>query len=167
MARSPPAAAAGRSSVRAICAAAGSCAGTPSTMIAVGKLIEHRPARSLRMGDVRNAPTRCCTKLSPTTIRVAAKRTVPLCGGRSTRIRAHSSCRTAGSIAKRWPVSTRVVREALSGSAPCHLGIRRAVLVDVAAAGLGFHVDIRVHRVFARYARTDFQHRRVHRAAVL
>jgi hypothetical protein len=107
------------------------------------------------------------TKLSPATIRVAAKRTVPLCGGRSTRIRAHSSCRTAGSIAKRWPVSTRVVREALSGSAPCHLGIRRAVLVDVAAAGLGFHVDIRVHRVFARYARTDFQHRRVHRAAVL
>jgi hypothetical protein len=55
------------------------------------------------------------------------------------------------------------------GSAPCHLGlgIRRAVLVDVAAAGLGFHVDIRVHRVFARYARTDFQHPRVHRAAVL
>ena len=81
VARSLPAAAVGRASVRAICAAAGSCAGTPSTMIAVGKLIEHRPARSLRMGDVRNAPTRSCTKLSPATIRVAAKRTVPLCGG--------------------------------------------------------------------------------------
>ena len=33
VARSPPAAAVGRASVRAICAAAGSCAGTPSTML--------------------------------------------------------------------------------------------------------------------------------------
>ena len=41
VARSPPAAAVGRASVRAICAAAGSCAGTPSTMIAAGKLIDH------------------------------------------------------------------------------------------------------------------------------
>ena len=42
VARSPPAAAVGRASVRAICAAAGSCAGTPSTMIAARKLIERR-----------------------------------------------------------------------------------------------------------------------------
>ena len=41
VARSPPAAAVGRASVRAICAAAGSCAGTPSTMIAGGQ--DHRP----------------------------------------------------------------------------------------------------------------------------
>ena len=41
VAGSPPAAAIGRAFVRAICAAAGSCAGTPSTMIAAGKLIEH------------------------------------------------------------------------------------------------------------------------------
>ena len=37
----PPAAAVGRASVRAICAAAESCAGTPSTMIAAGETIEH------------------------------------------------------------------------------------------------------------------------------
>ena len=41
VARSPPAAAVGRASVRAICAAAESCAGTLSTMIAAGKLIDH------------------------------------------------------------------------------------------------------------------------------
>ena len=44
VARSPPAAAVGRASVRAICAAAASRAGTPSTMIAAGKLIEHEPS---------------------------------------------------------------------------------------------------------------------------
>jgi len=36
-----PAAAVDRASVRAICAAAGSCAGIPSTMIAAGKTVEH------------------------------------------------------------------------------------------------------------------------------
>ena len=41
VARSPPAAAVGRASVRTICAAAESCAGTPSTMIAAGMLIDH------------------------------------------------------------------------------------------------------------------------------
>ena len=39
MARSPPTAAVGRAFVRAICAVAGSCAGTPSTVIAAGKTI--------------------------------------------------------------------------------------------------------------------------------
>jgi hypothetical protein len=57
--------------------------------------------------------------------------------------------------------------EALCGSAPCHLGIGRAVLVDVADAGLGLHVDIRIRRVLARDARADFQHHRICRAAVL
>jgi hypothetical protein len=33
---------------------------------------------------------------------------------------------------------------------PCHLGVWRAVLVDVADAGLGFHVYVRIRRVFAR-----------------
>ena len=42
VARSPPAAAVGRASVRAICAAAGSCASTPSTTIAPGKLIDRQ-----------------------------------------------------------------------------------------------------------------------------
>ena len=42
VARSPPAAAVGRASVSAICAAAGSRAGTPSTMIAAGRFIETR-----------------------------------------------------------------------------------------------------------------------------
>ena len=40
VARPPPAAAVGRASVRAVYVAE-SCAGTPSTMIAAGKLIEH------------------------------------------------------------------------------------------------------------------------------
>ena len=40
VARSSPAAV-GRASVRGICAAAESCAGTLSTMIAAGKLIDH------------------------------------------------------------------------------------------------------------------------------
>jgi hypothetical protein len=44
VARSPPAAAVGCELVRAVCAAAGSCAGTPSTMIAAGKLIKHQPS---------------------------------------------------------------------------------------------------------------------------
>ena len=47
---SPPAAAVGRASLRAICAAAESCAGTPSTMIAAGRLIEHEPSRSFKQG---------------------------------------------------------------------------------------------------------------------
>jgi hypothetical protein len=40
----------------------------------------------------------------------------------------------------------------LSGPAPRHLGIGRAVLVDVADAGLCSHVDIRICPVFARNA---------------
>jgi hypothetical protein len=41
VARSPPAAAVGRELVRAICAVAESRAGTPSTVIAAGKTIDH------------------------------------------------------------------------------------------------------------------------------
>jgi hypothetical protein len=39
--------------------------------------------------------------------------------------------------------------EALCGSAPRHLGIRRAVLVHVTDARLGLHVDIWIRRIFA------------------
>ena len=53
VARSLSSAAIGRASVRAICAAAESCAGTPSTMIAAGKTIDHEAGHSLRLGDVR------------------------------------------------------------------------------------------------------------------
>ena len=45
MARSVSSAAVGRASVRAIFAAAESCAGTPSTMIAAGKTIDHEANR--------------------------------------------------------------------------------------------------------------------------
>jgi hypothetical protein len=44
-ARSLPAAAVGRASVRAIRAATESCTGTPATIIAVGKTIDHEAAR--------------------------------------------------------------------------------------------------------------------------
>jgi Flavin reductase like domain len=60
VARSPPAAAAGRASVRAICAVAESCAGTPSTMIAAGKLIDHEasPELSIKPATPRIAVVR-------------------------------------------------------------------------------------------------------------
>ncbi len=66
--RSPLAAAVGRGSIRAICAAAGSCASTPSTMIVAGKLIDREasPAPSNKDRDPRSKPDRaggsadCC-----------------------------------------------------------------------------------------------------------
>jgi hypothetical protein len=45
VARSPPAAAVCRASVRAICAATETCVGTPSTMIVAGKTIDHEASR--------------------------------------------------------------------------------------------------------------------------
>ena len=55
VARSHATAAVGRASVRTICAAAGSCAGTPSTMITAGKLIEHgtSPEPSIKPATTR------------------------------------------------------------------------------------------------------------------
>ncbi len=52
--------------------------------------------------------------------------------------------KTAKSVS--WPRATQcaLLRSVLAGAAPCHLRIRRAVLVHVADAGLGFHVDVRI-----------------------
>jgi hypothetical protein len=44
VARSSPAAAVGKSFVRAIYSGSGNCRGAASTMIAAGKLIEHEPS---------------------------------------------------------------------------------------------------------------------------
>src|SRR3954452_12668976 len=51
--------------------------------------------------------------------------------------------------------------------APRRFGIGRTVLVNVPDAGLGFYVDVRIGRVFARDARANFQHHCGLRAAVL
>ena len=54
VARSPPAVAVGRASVRALYAAAGRCHGTPSTMIAAGKLIDHEANRKAARQGLRS-----------------------------------------------------------------------------------------------------------------
>ena len=69
------------------------------------------------------------------------------------------------------PLAPRLARrkplDLLTRLAPVHLGIGRAVLVNVSDAGLGSHVDVRVRRAFARDSRANFQHHYVRGSAVL